>query len=686
MLFPLQVKEVGAEIIVSNSCWEVIHDSRQGGCIVSIRFFHDLNKNFLAAPIWCGCQNDQFAVWTKEMYRDDWDQEAQLFLEKAQSDEVRIRSVARMRDRDNNPVNSTVETTYSYFRGHNKVERRFICGDNTPSVNRFGAVYVETIPELDRWTAQKSPVTAFVNESAHTWLSDVFANGPATYGSFDSYESPFVDWNVAWQLGIFRRDAEVVELAIDSKFDNWLHAFNPAPDAARCSFLKKGFSPDRHIMGMEPFMGMWSGNINPAGEYHFGFYLNFPNNTANGPDRRYLRTWPVLRYRQGRRWATEEEIKQMAENGTQVIIHHHDSPSGRGVWPDGSFFWPDGVVHPYPPEEETTFREVIDLVHKYGMKIIPYFNPFELHPLCEEFARNEALWARTSKGQKLVNHTAGGIFGIACCMCSPYQDFLKKYVREVIESYGFDGAYYDGLSPRYCDHPEHDGGKVHSSIDEMIDLVRYTRELVGDDGLVILHNTSNAYIGLENYCNSGLSMEDVCGYANFTKEVPSNGSFGEVFRYGNHIARIACYYTALCKGTPDYDMELQKFVTRAHLEGIHFYTVPYYSAFKHQAVPESYLAVFKELDKLGYENLRFYSTLQPQPVTVSNGNVRSALYVTPEKALLLLGNADSGKTETTRFELQLPHLSVTAQDGTEWNGGEISIPAWEYRLFMFELK
>ncbi|MBQ9776186.1 MAG: hypothetical protein IJW17_09160, partial [Lentisphaeria bacterium] len=565
-------------------------------------------------------------------------------------------------------------------------ERRFICGDNTPSVNRFGAVYVETIPELDRWTAQKSPVTAFVNESAHTWLSDVFANGPATYGSFDSYESPFVDWNVAWQLGIFRRDAEVVELAIDSKFDNWLHAFNPAPDAARCSFLKKGFSPDRHIMGMEPFMGMWSGNINPAGEYHFGFYLNFPNNTANGPDRRYLRTWPVLRYRQGRRWATEEEIKQMAENGTQVIIHHHDSPSGRGVWPDGSFFWPDGVVHPYPPEEETTFREVIDLVHKYGMKIIPYFNPFELHPLCEEFARNEALWARTSKGQKLVNHTAGGIFGIACCMCSPYQDFLKKYVREVIESYGFDGAYYDGLSPRYCDHPEHDGGKVHSSIDEMIDLVRYTRELVGDDGLVILHNTSNAYIGLENYCNSGLSMEDVCGYANFTKEVPSNGSFGEVFRYGNHIARIACYYTALCKGTPDYDMELQKFVTRAHLEGIHFYTVPYYSAFKHQAVPESYLAVFKELDKLGYENLRFYSTLQPQPVTVSNGNVRSALYVTPEKALLLLGNADSGKTETTRFELQLPHLSVTAQDGTEWNGGEISIPAWEYRLFMFELK
>jgi hypothetical protein len=620
------------------------------------------------------------------MYRDDWDQEAQLFLEKAQSDEVRIRSVARMRDRDNNPVNITVETTYSYFRGHNKVERRFICGDNTPSVNRFGAVYVETIPELDRWTAQKSPVTAFVNESAHTWLSDVFANGPATYGSFDSYESPFVDWNVAWQLGIFRRDAEVVELAIDSKFDNWLHAFNPAPDAARCSFLKKGFSPDRHIMGMEPFMGMWSGNINPAGEYHFGFYLNFPNNTANGPDRRYLRTWPVLRYRQGRRWATEEEIKQMAENGTQVIIHHHDSPSGRGVWPDGSFFWPDGVVHPYPPEEEATFREVIDLVHKYGMKIIPYFNPFELHPLCEEFARNEALWARTSKGQKLVNHTAGGIFGIACCMCSPYQDFLKKYVREVIESYGFDGAYYDGLSPRYCDHPEHDGGKVHSSMDEMIDLVRYTRELVGDDGLVILHNTSNAYIGLENYCNSGLSMEDVCGYANFTKEVPSNGSFGEVFRYGNHIARIACYYTALCKGTPDYDMELQKFVTRAHLEGIHFYTVPYYSAFKHQAVPESYLAVFKELDKLGYENLRFYSTLQPQPVTVSNGNVRSALYVTLEKALLLLGNADSGKTETTRFELQLPHLSVTAQDGTEWNGGEISIPAWEYRLFMFELK
>ena len=686
MLFPLQVEEKGSQIIVTNSCWEVIHDSKQGGCIVSVRFLHNLNKNILSSPIHCCCQNDQYGVWTKELYRDDWDSNAVLVLEEAQPDEVRLRTSAQLLDRDGNPVNISVETTYSYFKGHNKVERRFICGENTPSINRFGAVYVETIPELDRWTAQRSPITAFANESAHTWLKDVFATGPAAYGSFDSYESPFVDWNVAWQLAIFRRDAEAIELAIDSDFDNWLHSFNPAPDAARCSFLKKGFSPDRHIMGMEPFMGMWSGNIRPAGEYRFSFYLTFPNNAANGPDRRYMRTWPVLRYREGRRWATEEEIRQMAENGTQVIIHHHDSPSGRGVWPDGSFFWPDGVAHPYPPEEEKTFREVIDLVHKYGMKIIPYFNPFELHPLCSEFAANEDHWARTSKGQKLVNHTAGGIFGIACCMKSGYQEFLKKYVREVVESYGFDGAYYDGLSPRYCDHPEHADGKMHGSMDEMIDLARYTRELVGDDGLVILHNTSNAYLALENYCDTGLSMEDVCGYANFTKEVPSNGNFGEVFRYGNHIARVACYYTALCKGMPDYDTELQKFITRAHLEGFTFYTVPYYSASKLPAVTERYTALFKELDKLGYDQLRFFSTLQEQPVTVSNSSIRSALYVTPEKALLILGNADSGKDETVSFELHLPHCTARDESGAEWKNGEVTIPAWEYRMFSFDLK
>ena len=150
MLFSLQVEEKGSQIIVTNSCWEVIHDSKQGGCIVSVRFLHNLNKNILSSPIHCCCQNDQYGVWTKELYRDDWDSNAVLVLEKAQPDEVRLRTSAQLLDRDGNPVNITVETTYSYFKGHNKVERRFICGENTSSINRFGAVYVETIPEQRR--------------------------------------------------------------------------------------------------------------------------------------------------------------------------------------------------------------------------------------------------------------------------------------------------------------------------------------------------------------------------------------------------------------------------------------------------------------------------------------------------------------------------------------------------------
>ena len=40
MIFELNAIEQDGRIIVSNPCWEVIHDPARGGCIQSIRFFH----------------------------------------------------------------------------------------------------------------------------------------------------------------------------------------------------------------------------------------------------------------------------------------------------------------------------------------------------------------------------------------------------------------------------------------------------------------------------------------------------------------------------------------------------------------------------------------------------------------------------------------------------------------------
>ncbi len=686
MLFELNAAEQTGQIIVTNSCWEIIHDAAQGGCITSIRFIHGLNRNILAAPLCTMAQFNRYAVWTKEEYRDSRDPHAELKLVCSTPDYAEVKSVAEFKGRNGEATGMEVETSYRYFPGHCKVERRYRFAGETPEINRLSVVQVETVPELDRWMARPSPVTGIIQESANIFTTKMHYPGPCQWGVFDSYEVPFKDWHVPLQLALYRRDGEAVEIMVDSEYDNWLHAFGHAGDATHYSFVRCGYDPACHILGMEPFFGVESGvSIHPSGEYHFGFYLNLPNNTANGPSRRWQRSWPVLRFRKGRRWTTEEEVREMAENGIQFVLHHHDSPSGRGLWPDGSFFWPDGVADPYDDEERAHLVEVIGWVHRYGMKIIPYFNPFELHPLCREFAEHRYEWGRYCRGEFKENRTDGGLFGVSCCLRSGYGKFLKEYVSTVIERYGFDGCYFDGLAGNYCEHPAHDHGKIHMTTDEMFDLAFFARKLIGPDGILILHNTGAPCAGLENYCDSGIAGEDVCGFPNFECMIPATGHWGEIYRYGNHIARAACVWSALGSGRPDQQKQLLKATTRAHLEGITFYGTPFFQ--DPTVSQEAYFRLSRQLKTLDFNSLRFFSACVNKPVKVSNPQVHTALYLCNREALLVLGNADSDEEAVTEFILDIPHTSAVAENGEQLlNGDSVRIPGCDFALIRFRLK
>ena len=686
MIFELNAIEQDGRIIVSNPCWEVIHDPARGGCIQSIRFFHGMNRNILTDPVSSIARHDQFGVWTKEEYRDSRDPAAELELISSDSEHVRIRTRAEMKGRSGEPSGITVESLYHYFPGHCKVERKYHFSGSLATLNRLSVVQVEAVPELDRWMARPSPVTNISNETAAAYSTSAGTPGPSQWGVFDSYEVPFKDWHIPLQLSLYRRDGEVVEIMTDSEYDNWLHAFSSAPDTVHYSFVRCGYDPLRHIMGMEPFFGVENGrSIPPSGDWHFNFYLNLPNNTENGPSRRWQRSWPVLRFRKGRRWATEDEVKEMADNGIQFIIHHHDSPSGRGLWPAGSFFWPDGVIDPYTEEERANMKEVIGWVHKYGMKIVPYFNPFELHPLCGEFSAHRYEWGRYCRGSFMENRTDGGLYGVACCMRSGYRDFLKRYVSEVIEKYGFDGCYFDGLAGNYCEHPGHDHGKVHMSTDEMFELTLFARKLVGPEGILVLHNTGAPCAGLENYCDSGIAAEDVCGFPNFDCTVPATGHWGEIYRYGNHISRGACVWSALGSGRPDQQKQLLKATTRAHLEGITFYGTPFFQ--DPSVSQEAYFRLSRQMKNLDFNHLQFFSACVDKPVRVSNPQVHTALYQTDREALLVLGNADSDGEAVTEFFLDLPHTVTVAENGEPLrDGNPIRIPGRDFALVRFTLK
>ena len=676
MIFELKLRQEGTKYIISNSCWEVIHDSTAGGCITSIRFPHDLNRNILAAPISSIMQDFHCAQWTAQEYRECRDPQGKITVSADRTDHIQLDTESELKGRSGESTGIFVKCTYHYYPGHCRVEKRFHFSENTPAINRFSVVSVESIPELDRWMVRPSPITNVKQATANSWIKQQGYPGAVRFGTFDSYQVPFYDFNMPMQLSLYRRDGEAIEVMLDSDYANWLHAADPSPDAVRYSCVRSNYDPDTHQINIEPFCGAENGKYLPKKDYQYNFYLNLPNNTASGPSRAMQCSWPILRFRKGRRWATEEEVRKMAEDGVQFVLHHHDSPSGHGLWEPGSFFWPTGVKNPYNEEETSHLRECIGWVHKYGMKIIPYFNPFELHPRCEPFMRNRYDWGRYFDGHYVENKTDGGLYGIACCMKSGYFDYLKEYIRYVVTEYGFDGCYFDGLNGNFCEHPSHFHGVEHITNDEMFELVRYARELAGPDGLVVLHNSTEPSLGLENYCDSGIGMEDVCGFPNFELSIPTNGHFGEHFRYGRHIARMICGWSALGSGRPDQQLQLQKLIVRALLEGVTFYGTPF---FQQQGVDrESYFRFWREFKSMKKENLQFFTANMPKPLNVSNPRIRGALALNEEEALLLLGNADGEEAQKTSYVLTLP-------DGTQ-KSGETEIGGYDYQLFRFSLR
>ena len=84
------------------------------------------------------------------------------------------------------------------------------------------------------------------------------------------------------------------------------------------------------------------------------------------------------------------------------------------------------------------------------------------------------------------------------CLRSGWLDYLKLSIDRVLKNHPLDGVYYDWNVALYCENPLHEGKapanrpRGHWDMDELLDLMEWTRQRVGPDGLVIIHNTTVA--------------------------------------------------------------------------------------------------------------------------------------------------------------------------------------------------
>ena len=114
-----------------------------------------------------------------------------------------------------------------------------------------------------------------------------------------------------------------------------------------------------------------------------------------------------------------------------------------------SWFWPGGDRAPwriprFVPKDMEKFNQMRDEIHRNGMKLVPYFSPY---------------------------YYSG-------------DDFFGE-VKRALEEYKVDGFYFDGVS---MDFPT------------SYEIVRKTREMLGDDRILFRHCTSDPLRSARVYC------------------------------------------------------------------------------------------------------------------------------------------------------------------------------------------
>ena len=219
-------------------------------------------------------------------------------------------------------------------------------------------------------------------------------------------------------------------------------------------------------------------------------------------------------------WVSTEEIRRWAEKGIQTVHCHND-----GDYYDDGLFWRDGSYPPYPDMDR--YDKVLTDCRRAGIRTATYFSNKELHPSTKEFQEHGEEWGRKNRKGDLQHnfYRPGSEFGAQMCLRSGWLEFLKFSIDRVLKNHPLDGVYYDWNVALLCCNPLHEAdrdrvapAKGHWDIDELLDLMEWTRKRVGPDGLVIIHNTTTPMFATENFADYVVATE--WGYRKWTDRAP----------------------------------------------------------------------------------------------------------------------------------------------------------------------
>jgi hypothetical protein len=410
------------------------------------------------------------------------------------------------------------------------------------------------------------------------------------------------------------------------------------------------------------------GGMTLSGEYAFRYFLGVP--IISGRANRLF----LHQTFQRKQWPSRARIKAYADSGITSIHFHHDGDTYR----DGQF-WRDGSYPPFGPEDMAEYDRVIRDCRRHGVRVATYFSNKELHPSVEAYRQHGAEWARLPDDtrEQLHNAYSGDEYGAQMCLRSGWLAFHQAYIDQVLSHHALDGTYFDWNVALYCHNTGHVPGREleeaqpgsgdwalspagHWDMEELLDLVAWTRQRVGPQGLMIIHNTMVPMAAIENYADSIVAME--WGYARLAAGAPALADLPLEWSFMGHRSRGVIGYGCLEPEAPERvhrQMTVRSVLTAS---------APW---------PADDLAVAmfaplagRDLSRYRFEDPRW------APVQPGDCDTAAAVYHCQEEALLVIGNlATNERTVRCCLDTTALDLAPAAKYTVETAAAQITMTA-----------
>jgi hypothetical protein len=631
--------EAAGRLVLSTPYYSVTHDLKRGGAIVEIRYTHGAASNLLVEPVGASVQLAAIKLAQHLTKQEEGpplivlselnDSSPSVTVTKSGKRQT-VTVEAALRAPQAHDLGARTRTTYEYRWGFIKIHKDFVFP--AEGIRAGGLTVLSTVihPSLSQRGHRPN---VFENSDVDPFGIEKVRWGETRPGR--SFDAEFGTRYVPRYIVLANPGIEGVEWFVSDDLSQWDYQITGQPGTGNTTIglslkplgVQLSISPLSLPSGPDLERG---GFVNLSGRYSFDYYLGMSILEGHAQKRWLERSFGPDRGR----WVPDDEIRHNAASGIVTMTLHDDGD----VNSDG-LFWRDGSYPPYPPDEMKKMEHVLKTCHECGIKTLPYFSNHELHQSTEAFKLHAEEWARKPDDQS--NLRPNYFYGAHMCFKSGWLDFFKSYVDTVLKNQAFDGIYYDWNMALHCNNPLHMGKSSngvggeeglatyaysrtgHWDVDELLELMEWTRERVGPEALVTVHNTMTPMLAVENFADYVVCME--WGYGPLLDAMPRPEELPLEWNFAGARSRADIEYGTIDPAAPPRIHRL-------------FYLTTLMTGTAPWPASDEAAELFQILKPLGNPERYQFQDCRNRAVRLGDDDFLSAVYSRPGEAYMLLAN------------------------------------------------